>query len=196
MRFTTSSRSLAATIILVLASTAVAALACQADLGGPPRPGETIEVSQEHALAFEEMWEGAAEAADLSDGQLSLIVSETQLTSLIALRLREQEDPILRAPQVYLREGLIQVHGVADRGLVRANVLLEIEPVIHEDGSLSFRVTSAEFGPLPVPDSLREGISSLISEAFVGSIGSLATGIRLEAIAIEDGEMAISGRLR
>lgn len=196
MRSTISNKLRAAPIILGLASTALAVLACQADLGGPSPPGAPISTSGEEAHAFGEMWAGAVEAAETSDGQLRLIVGEEQLTSFFALRLQEQRDPILRDPQVFLRKGLIQVHGVAERGLVRANVLIGIEPVIQQDGSLSFRITSAEFGPLPVPDSIKEGTSTLISEAFAGPIGSLATGIRLDAIAIQNGEMAISGSLR
>jgi hypothetical protein len=36
----------------------------------------------------------------------------------------------------------------------------------------------------------------MITEAFTGSIGPLATGIRLTAVAIDNGEMAIQGQVR
>ena len=36
----------------------------------------------------------------------------------------------------------------------------------------------------------------MITEAFAGPIGSLATGLRVTSIAIEDGELALVGELR
>lgn len=182
-----------ATALLALS---VLSLSCQLNLGGPPPPGPPITASDTEAKAFQETWESALARGQASDGEVRLIVNEEQLTSLIRVKVSQREEPLLLDPKVYLRDGLIQVHGIADRGFLRANVLIGIEPVISADGGLSFRLTSAEFGPMPVPESIREGVSALITEAFTGSIGPYATGIRLDAVAINGGEMAISGAFR
>lgn len=181
---------------IALLALSVLNLACQLNLGGPTPPGPPIIASEAEAEAFQQVWNSALASSQKSDGQVRLIVNEQQLTSLVSLKAAQSEEPLLLEPRVYLRDGLIQVHGVAERGIVRANVLIGIEPVIEADGGLSFRLTSAEFGPMPVPESLREGVSALISEAFTGTIGPYATGIRLEAVAVSGGEMAISGAFR
>lgn len=181
---------------IALLALSILNLACQLNLGGPAPPGPPIVASEAEAEAFQQIWKSALASSQESDGQVRLIVTEQQLTSLVRLKVSQSEEPLLLDPRVYLRDGLIQVHGVAERGIVRANVLIGIEPVIETDGGLSFRLTSAEFGPMPVPESLREGVSALISEAFTGTIGPYATGIRLEAVAVSGGEMAISGAFR
>lgn len=90
----------------------------------------------------------------------------------------------------------MQVHGVTQQGLIRANVLFEIHPQVAQDGTLAFEISSAQFGPFPMPDSVRDSISSLISEAFAGAIGPYATGLEIQSLAISDGEMAITAVVR
>ena len=99
-------------------------------------------------------------------------------------------------PSVDLQDGLIITHGTVSTGPLRANIRIETVPSIDENGDLELSVTAADFGPLPLPAAVRDGISTLITEAFVGSIATYATGIRLTTIAITDGEMALRGELR
>jgi hypothetical protein len=95
-----------------------------------------------------------------------------------------------------LRDGLIQVYGRVERNFATARILVEIRVDVDPDGELSFEITSADFGPIPLPQAFRDGIETIISEALAGSIGPYVTGIHLETIAIADGEMAIIGELR
>lgn len=181
---------------LALLALSVASLACQFNLGGPEPPATTIEVSDSAASELESEWTSALEGAQASDGRVVLILTQEQLTSYAALTLAEEPDAVLQEPQIFLQEGVIQVHGVAQQDFVRAAVLFEVVPVIEADGSLSFNISSAQFGPVPMPDSLKSSISSLISEALAGAIGPYATGLRIESVAIHDGEMAISALVR
>jgi hypothetical protein len=98
--------------------------------------------------------------------------------------------------QETLHDGAIQVHAVAEQGFVRVDLRGSIEPMRREAGRLSLRVVTADSSVLPMPDSVKERISSLITEAPAGSVGPHATGIRLQAVTIDDGEMASSGQLR
>jgi len=43
---------------------------------------------------------------------------------------------------------------------------------------------------------LKDSISAILTEAFTGTLGSLATGIRVTSLAVADGQMAIVGELR
>ena len=60
----------------------------------------------------------------------------------------------------------------------------------------SFELTTAEVGPIPAPGALKDSVSAILTEAFTGTLGSLATGIRVTSLAITNGEMAIVGELR
>jgi LmeA-like phospholipid-binding len=170
-------------------------LACTMDLGGPAAPGEPIPTSETAAQEILDAWKSAA-GASVSTGEIRLIISETQLTSIVAARLAETQDPILRDPQVYLREGQLQVYGTIQQGMFQGKVLLSVSPILNADGTLAFEVTSADLGPVPAPEGIKESLSALVTEAFAGPIGSLATGLRVTSIAIEDGEMALVGKVR
>lgn len=178
---------------LVLTGTS---LACQANLGGPTPSSPKIQATEQDAQTLKEMWAAAVASAQQGDGQFTLTVSESQLTSFLVMEIAQQDTPVLQDPQVLLRDGLILFHGVAVQGFVRAQLQVSIEPEVKEDGGLGFRVVDADFGPVPLPNSVKESISSLVSEALAGSVGPYATGIRLQSVAVEDGEMALRGQLR
>lgn len=173
----------------------ISTLACQIDVGGPQSPGEPIPISTAAAEEISRAWESALAGA-VSSGTLTLLLNETQVTSYLALRLEAQENPALRDAQVFLREGLIQVYGITERGALKASVLITVAPQLGADGSLSFDVTSADVGPLPVPDTLRQSVSTILTEAFTSPLGSLATGFRITSLAIAEGQIAIVGELR
>ncbi len=60
-----------------------------------------------------------------------------------------------------------------------------------EQGQLKIELASANFGPLPVPNGLKEIISTTIQEAYTGALGPVATGFRLLSVTIADGIMTI-----
>ena len=171
------------------------ALACTLNVGGPKLPADPIPTSQAAAQEILEAWESAARASD-SSGEVRLIISESQLTSLVASRLAESPDAVLKDPQVYLRQGQIQIYGTVQQGPLQGSVLLSITPTVQPDGTLGFNLTSADLGPLPAPEAVKDSLSALITEAFAGPVGTLATGLRVTSIAIEDGELALVGELR
>ncbi len=170
-------------------------LACQVNIGGPEQPGEDIPVSTDTAQEVEDTWQSALTSAAVT-GQLTLLLTESQATSLLQQRLESQADPILQEPQVYLRDGVIRLYGISRRGVLQASVLITVAPRLEPDGSVYFDVTSADFGPFPVPDAVRQSISAMITEAYTSPLGALATGVRITSIAIADGQIAIVGELR
>lgn len=158
-------------------------------------PGDPIPTSDAAAQEILGAWESAAESA-ATLGEVRLLITESQLTSLVAARLAEKPKPVLRDPQVYLRQGMLQLFGLVEQGPLQGTVLLSITPTIRTDGTLGFELTAADLGPLPAPEAVKESLSALITEALAGPVGSLATGLRITSIAIEDGELALVGELR
>ena len=178
-----------------IAACTLATLACQISVGGPEPPGPPIAVSTEAAAGLAQVWQEAL-LDSAGSGQVVLVLDETQLTSYLAVRLAQSENPILREPQVHLREGVMQIYGRSVQGPFEAGVLVEFEPRLDPQGALGFAITSADFGPLPVPAALIEGLSSMLTEGFAGTLGSLATGIRITTLVISDGELALIGEIR
>jgi hypothetical protein len=176
-------------LLLLLVTTS---LACRVNLGGPEPPGPPIPVSDEAAAEVELAWNAAGEDPD----QLIVILSEQQVTSFLVDRLNDQIDPLLQNPQVYLRQGQIQIFGTVSQATWEANLAFIIAPGIDPQGNIELEVVSAELGPFPAPESVRESLSVILSEAFTGEVGPFATGIKLTSIAISDGQIALVGEIR
>lgn len=180
-------------LLALAASLLLAMLGCNFNVGGPESPPTPFSSSGNPFGEFEGLFENATISGD---GSFSVILNEAQMTALVAARLQLEDEPVITNPVVLLQDGAIHLYGQVGEGLVSADGLIVIEPVINSDGSLAFSVASADLGPLPVPDGLLASLSGMITEAFTGSIGPLATGIRLTAVAIDNGEMAIQGQVR
>jgi hypothetical protein len=177
-----------------LSALGLGSLACQINIGGPAIPQSTLPVSTEVMGELTSLWETAI--AQALDGRVTVEITQTQLTSFLAYRLQEQEEPFIQEPQVYLQNGGIYIYGRVQKGFLTATVRIVVAVIVDGEGKPSFLLTSADFGPLPVPKGLLTAVSTLLDEAFTGALGPVATGIRIESISIYDGRMSITGRIR
>ena len=94
-----------ASILLLLAAVT---LAC--NLGSRQTPAPPPPVSTEAVQNLEATLENAADKIR-ETGEVQLEIDEAQLTSLVAFKLQESGDDLISDPQVYLRDGQIQVFG-------------------------------------------------------------------------------------
>ena len=170
-------------------------MACMINIGGPDYPNNPIPVSTEALMSMKEQIQKAVIDGSQS-GQITLFITESQLTSFFASKLESQENPFLTQPQAYLKNGQIQIFGTVINGFFEATVSVIMTASIDPDGKLLLELSSADFGPLPVPDSLKEIITSLVTEAYTGSLGPIATGFNLESVIIANGAMMIVGRIK
>jgi hypothetical protein len=172
-----------------------AMLACTISVGGPDYPQERIPVSTEAAGEIQSAAQTAV-ALGAQTGTVTLILDEPQLTSYLAYKLQQQQDPFITDPQVLLRDGQITVYGTAQQGYFRATVKIVLSAGIDSEGQLKIELVSADFGPLPVPEGLREIVTATVQEAYTGAVGPVATGFRLESITIADGTLTVSGKIK
>ena len=190
-------------ILPLILPLALAALACTIFVGGPDYPKTPITVSTEAVGSLDDQFH-AAQTAAADSGTLTLNINESQITSLIASKLAEQTDPstgsrqapFFTDPQVYLRDGQIQIYGKAVQGNLQANVRIILSATLDNNGKPSISVVSADFGPLPAPEGLDNAIGKMVDEAFTGAIGPAAIGFRLESLTIADGVMTLTGRVK
>jgi hypothetical protein len=120
---------------VILASVALfgASLACRMNVGGPTPSGPPIPISTEAAGSLQQQFKQSFEGSNQNE-QLTLTINETQLTSLLAARLASLPEPFISEPQVYLRDGQIQIYGKATQSYFEANVGIILTAVIDEQG--------------------------------------------------------------
>ncbi len=188
---------------LFLLSLVLTSLACTIFVGGPDYSDlPPIPVSADSVASLREEMKRAFEAA-ATTGVVTINITEPQITSYLALRLQndptlQQDDstPLITDPQVYLRDGQMQIYGKTQQGFFAANIGIILSMGVDETGQPKIEIISADFGPFPAPEGLKDAITAMIREAFTGSLGPVATGLRIETISIANGVMTITGRIR
>jgi hypothetical protein len=177
-------------------------LACTVFVGGPDYSTlPTIPVSAQAIQSMQDEVKRAFEAGALT-GTITLNFTEEQITSYVAARLQSdsalQQDkkPLINDPQVYLRDGQMQIYGKTQQGMFAANIGIIVNVGVDENGQPKIDIASADFGPLPAPKGLTDAIAAMVREAYTGSLGPVATGLRIENITIANGIMTLSGRIR
>lgn len=174
---------------------ALTVLACTMNIGGPDYPTPSIPVSTEAVGEFQSSLETAV-ADGTASGQITLTFTEPQLTSLLFYKLQAQSLPLITNPQVYLQDGQLMVFGTVKKSYFEATARIILAAGVDDQGQLLIELTSADFGPLPVPNGLMEVITASIQEAYTGALGPVATGFRLESVTIADGTMTIVGQTK
>jgi len=181
--------------LLFLSVLLLSTLACSIFVGGPDYPAERIPISAEAVQSLKTQTEEAM-LAGAQTGVVTLQITEEQLTSAIAFKMVSQENPAFTDPQVHLREGQMRIYGRVRRGYFSANVLIVLSVSVDEQNNPKIEVLSADFGPFPATEGLKQSITTVVTEAYTGSLGPVATGFRLETITIADGTMILTGRIK
>ena len=188
---------------LFLLSLIITSLACTIFVGGPDYSNlPPIPVSAEAAESIKAEIKRAFEAG-AETGVITINITEPQITSYLAARLQtdpslQQSDkkPLMTDPQVYLRDGQMQIYGKTQQGIFTANIAIIVTMGVDANGQPLIEITSADFGPFPAPEGLKDAITAMVREAYPGSVGPVATGLRIETISIANGVMTITGRIR
>jgi hypothetical protein len=187
MRCTTRVLAIVAVLSVLLASS----LACAMTVQGPTPPGSPIPVSTAAAGQLASLWQEAK--VDPATGKISVVVTETQLTSFLSYKLAEWKDAPISNPQAYLRNNRIELYGTAAAASITTTVSAAFSTTVNADGAIELQVASANFGPVPVPPDLLTRLSLMINEGLTGSLGQMATGVKLTSVVIRDGRMTITG---
>jgi hypothetical protein len=172
-----------------------ATMACSIFVGGPSYPEGGPPVPTETSQSLQDQIAQAVASAS-STGEVSLDLSEGQLTSFLQARVSQQQNPVITDPRVYLRDGEMKVFGHAQSGIFNANISMTLQASVDAEGQPQIDVTRTDFGPIKAPKALNDAMSSFVKEAFTGWLGPVATGFRLEHITIGDGIMTVSGRIK
>src|SRR5215211_8163466 len=185
---------------LFLLSLVLMSLACTVFVGGPDYSSlPPIPVSAEAIESIQAELQRAIEAG-AQTGVITINLTEPQITSYLAARLQtdpslQQSDkkPLMTDPQVYLRDGQMQIYGKTQQGIFTANIAIIVTMGVDANGQPQIEVVSADFGPFPAPEGLKDAITAMVKEAYTGSLGPVATGLRIEAISIANGLMTVTG---
>ena len=181
--------------LIALITLTFATLACSVFVGGPNYPATPIPVS---TMAVQSLKTQVTQAVAMAatSGTITLNITEEQITSYLTYYLQSQPNLPITDPQVQLQDGQMKVFGKVQQGMFTANASITMTVSVDQNGQPKIEITQEDFGPYPAPQGLNDAISTLVAQAFTGSLGPAATGFRLESISIANGVMTVTGRVK
>jgi len=176
----------ASTLVLLLIS-----LAC--NLPGISRASEAgVEVSTQAVGELQQNVQQAVQQAAQS-GTLTLEITESQVTSAIALAMQKQADVPVKDVQVRLRDGQIQIEGTASQKGMEFPAKVAVSISV-SNCKPKLAVESASIGPFPLPQEQLSSFLPMAEQALDDLITSSSlSNICLLSISVGDGKMTING---
>lgn len=179
-----------ATLLLTLAITS---LACNLPL--LIQDTRSNEISEQAADNFEEnILETVKELKET--GILSLTITEAELTSSIARYLQQDPNPFFTNPQVFLRDGEIQLSGDVKQSNITLPLKASLQVQPDGNGGIDYQITSASVGPLNLPAVILNQITTQIENAVGSNITGQLPNLYVQEITISDGLLNIKGYSR
>jgi hypothetical protein len=178
-------------ILLALVLLLVASLACR--LPGLSRADPTpapVPVSSEAVEDLMAEIESAGATAS-AGGPIVLELTETQLTSLAALELQNQQEVGIQNLQIRLQNGQVMISGNVAQDSISLPIGVDLNIYV-EAGEPRTEIVSAKLGPLPVPQAYLDQITEQFNQALISQFSSYGQDIVFDSISIQNGIMTIT----
>ena len=128
-------------------------------------------------------------------GDLSIILTEQQLTSFLVDALSQQQDFQVVDPQVLLQDGELQVSGKTVFGKLTVPSQINLRPSV-ADGLLKLEVSSANFGKIPVPEKFLTQFTDLVNKNLNENLTVEGRQVQIEKVEIAAGKLTVTGKAR
>jgi len=123
----------------------------------------------------------------------SATITEQQITSWLAMEMKNSPDLPLSEIQVYLRGGQIQIWGMVNGSNGSTSALLNGTVGIDTNAQPVFTLESVQIGQKIIPDILLSQAEAWLNELLAEKINSQIPGLQLMNINITNGLITVSG---
>jgi len=152
----------------------------------------TPVVSEDEAQKFKDNVQSAGDQLNANQ-PVVLVVTESELTSYVAYELQNQDVSVIQNPQIYLRDGNVQVYGQYDEAGTSLNISVTLRfPV--SDGKVQVQIVTIALNGFKAPASLASKVQLAVTEQVEPGLNEwLANGMYIDALQIGDGILTITG---
>lgn len=164
-----------------------AGLACQ--FSGGPTPPRPVPTLPDAAQSLNQTFETVQPAP--TTGNLSITVTEAQITSYIVQNLHDNYDAILSNPVIVFQPNHVELYGTIKGDNIAANGRVLMTVTVDDQGKPAVKITDANFGPIPVPASLLTNLSTAVDQSIANSMKDYQSDYRLESITFDTGVATI-----
>jgi hypothetical protein len=158
--------------------------------GAPERPGSPIVPSDSvGAEAKTEFEKALPQPGSLNTATLN----EQQVTSWLAMEMKNSADLPLHDVQVYLQNGQVQVWGMVEGNNNSTSALVTAKIKLDTNGTPILEIDSLQIGRQVVPAILLSQADTWLNELLVENINKQVPGLKIMNINISSGLITISG---
>jgi tetratricopeptide (TPR) repeat protein len=158
--------------------------------GAPDRPGDPIMTSDNVAMEAKAM---LASSIPQPGALSSATITEQQITSWLAMEMKNNPDLPLSEIQVYLRGGEIQIWGMVSGSADATSALLTGTFSIDSNAQPVFTLESMQIGQQTVPGILLSQAEGWLNQMLTEKINSEVPGLRLMNVNVTNGLITVSG---
>ncbi len=158
--------------------------------GAPERPGAQIVPSEVAGAQAKK----ALESAIPDPGSLNTAtLTELQITSWLAMEMKNSPDLPLQDVQVYLRNGEIQIWGIVKGSDSETSALVIGAINLDSNGHPTFEIESLQIGQQVIPNILLSQAEAWLNQFISEKINEQTPGLEVMNINISNGLITISG---
>lgn len=177
-------------LLFVFSAVLLITMACRLNIGNRATSTPTTPPLPDPQQLIEQIGTQLAPGA----GSYSVTLTEAQINALVAAQFKSQQDYPISDPKVDLRPGIIVIAGKLQGGILSTNFEVTVQPFVDESGTPQFKMVSANFGALPVPDNLSNIISSMFNQMLADSIAASGEALQIQKIEVTADTITISGQ--
>lgn len=158
--------------------------------GAPERPGEPIIPSDTAGIEAKTTLENALP----QPGSLSTTtLTEQQITSWLAMEMKDSPDLPLSDLQVFLRDGTIQIWGLVVGSADSTSALVVGKINVDANRNPSFELESLQIGQQAIPNIFLSQAEAWLNQLLAEEINKQMPGLQIMNINISSGLITISG---
>jgi len=158
--------------------------------GAPERPGAQIISSDTAGLEAKT----ALESALPQPGTLNTVtLTELQITSWLAMEMKNNPDLPMREIQVYLRNGQIQIWGIVNGSDNETSALINGIIDLDSNGQPAIKIESIQIGRQAIPNILLSQAETWLNQLLSEKINEQTPGLKIMNINISSGLITLSG---
>jgi tetratricopeptide (TPR) repeat protein len=158
--------------------------------GAPERPGDQIVPSDAAGAQAKTSFENALP----QPGSLNTVtLTELEITSWLALEMRDSPDLPLQDVQVYLRNGDIQIWGIVKGSDNQTSALITGTINLDTNGQPAFKIDSFQIGQQVIPTMLLSQAEAWLNQFLSEKINEQTPGLKVMNVNISNGLITISG---
>jgi tetratricopeptide (TPR) repeat protein len=158
--------------------------------GAPERPGAQIAPSDAAGAEAKTALENALpQPGSLSSATLT----EIQLTSWLAMEMKNNPDLPLSDVQVFLRDDKIQIWGMVTDGTNSTSALITGNLVIDSNKNPNIKIESVQIGAQAIPTVLISQLENWLNQLLIEKINDQVPGLQIMNINVTNGLLTVSG---